>query len=91
MYTELTPQFIGLTQHHIALFPEPTTPSDTDTHPTRVEREAELLSAPVPPESQTDKPLRFNDGQCDPLGRFYAGSMTLPEVGDGKKRGKLWR
>ncbi|KAI9636726.1 uncharacterized protein MKK02DRAFT_45431 [Dioszegia hungarica] len=85
------PGFIGLTQHHIAFFSEPTAPSGTDTRPERSEREAELLSAPVAPEAQTDKPLRFNDGQCDPLGRFYAGSMTLPELGDGKKRGKLWR
>lgn len=84
-------QFIGLTHHHIAFFPEPEAPTDTETSPKRTKREAELLSCPVPPETQTDKPLRFNDGQCDPQGRFYAGSMTLPEVGDGKKRGKLYR
>jgi sugar lactone lactonase YvrE len=38
-----------------------------------------------------DGTTRFNDGGCDPKGRFFAGSMALPELKDGKKRGGVWR
>jgi hypothetical protein len=49
------------------------------------------LSKPLPEEFVADGTTRFNDGGCDPKGRFFAGSMALPELEDGKKRGVVWR
>ena len=78
--------------HDIVLFPAPTTPTSTmiPSKP-QTRKTLKTLSSPLPTDEMTAKVTRMNDGGCDPAGRFFAGSMTLPELKDGKKRGELWR
>ena len=89
----IIPQFIGLTSHEIVFFPEPTPPasitaSKATANPRKTEK---ILASPLTDDPSVKKGIRFNDGGCDPQGRLFAGSMTLPELKDGKKRGELWR
>ncbi|GFZ47422.1 hypothetical protein JCM24511_05166 [Saitozyma sp. JCM 24511] len=89
---ESEPGFIGTTQDKVALFPSPTPPTEVTTAPTRTSvQTTKTLSKPLPEEFVADGTTRFNDGGCDPKGRFFAGSMALPELQDGKKRGVMWR
>ncbi len=37
-----------------------------------------------------DNPNRFNDGKCDPAGRFFAGTMQIDEDKDNLNRGALY-
>ncbi|CAD6565029.1 MAG: hypothetical protein TREMPRED_000659 [Tremellales sp. Tagirdzhanova-0007] len=84
--------FIGTIAHDIVLFPAPTTPTSTMTPSTPKPRKTlKTLSSPLPSDEMMANITRMNDGGCDPAGRFFAGSMTLPELKDGKKRGELWR
>jgi sugar lactone lactonase YvrE len=50
-----------------------------------------VLAAPLTPEFVEGKMVRFNDGACDPAGRFWVGSMTLPTARDGKMRGEMMK
>lgn len=52
----------------------------------RINLEAEKLEALGDPESERET-NRFNDGKCDPAGRFWAGTMSL--VGE-KQAGALY-
>lgn len=45
------------------------------------ESEEFRLTAPV---EQEQRNIRMNDGGCDPSGRFWAGTMKMDEVGEGK-------
>lgn len=93
IFAQMVPsQFIGTISHEIVLFPAPTKPTSTSASPKPVPRKTlKLLSPSLPSDQQTKTSTRMNDGGCDPVGRFFAGSMTLPEQKDGKKRGELWR
>jgi len=82
-------QFIGTLAHSVVFFPPP-----TPFHPNQAinrTKSLKTLAEPLPLGDGLAKVTRFNDGACDAFGRFYAGSMTLPELKDGKKRGELWR
>lgn len=49
------------------------------------------VASPLDPVEVKAKSVRFNDGACDARGRFWVGSMTRPELRDGRERGELWR
>jgi sugar lactone lactonase YvrE len=54
----------------------------------RLDRTSGALSAPLRPEGHDASRMRFNDGKCDPCGRFWAGTMALDESG---QDGTLYR
>jgi sugar lactone lactonase YvrE len=87
-----TDQFIATLQHDIVLLPAPSPLSSTSTSPNPTPRKVDKkLSAPLPADPVRGLPTRFNDGAAAPDGSFWVGSMTIPEVIDGSKRGELWR
>jgi sugar lactone lactonase YvrE len=47
----------------------------------RLDRESGVLSQVRRPEGHDPAKMRFNDGKCDPAGRFWAGTMALDESG----------
>ena len=47
----------------------------------RVDRGTGALSGLKRPEGHNPQVVRFNDGKCDPAGRFWAGSMAIDESG----------
>jgi sugar lactone lactonase YvrE len=70
--------------------PTPTTPTEVGpAKQTNSRKSIKTLSEPLP-KDQYDI-TRFNDGNADPYGRMFHGSMTMPDMKDGKKRGQFWR
>ncbi len=53
----------------------------------RLNRTTGLLSTVERPQGHDPSVVRFNDGKCDPFGRFWAGTMALDE---GPGRGALY-
>ncbi|KAK4684583.1 hypothetical protein P7C73_g5591, partial [Tremellales sp. Uapishka_1] len=86
-------QLLATLSHSLVLLPSPQTP--TAIHPDKptftVQKSLKTLSEPLPMDPELKSKTRFNDGGCDPAGRILYGSMTLPELKDGVKRGELWR
>lgn len=77
-------------RHTLVEIPVPTTPTEVGPATKKNERKSiKTLSEPLPKENYDV--TRFNDGNADPHGRMFHGSMTLPTSKDGKKRGQLWR
>lgn len=50
----------------------------------------QVTPRPRPPEHDPAK-VRFNDGKCDPAGRFWAGTMALVKKQGDPPRGMLYR
>lgn len=74
--------FIGTHNNHLAYFPLPSKPTTTSPSPFKrkstIPPEGKRLE--IAPKYKEDKKGgcdRFNDGSCDPQGRFWVGTMGL--------------
>ncbi|KAL7421319.1 hypothetical protein Q5752_004204 [Cryptotrichosporon argae] len=83
------PGFIATLSHSVVLLPEPTMPTEAVAQPKPVKRQT--IKTLLEIEKGVSKPTRFNDGAADPRGRFFAGSMTVPEFKDEGRRGVVMR
>lgn len=83
-------QLLASFRYTLVEIPSPTAPAEVGPVTKKNERKSlKTLSEPLP--RDTYEVTRFNDGNADPHGRMFHGSMTLPTAKDGKKRGQLWR
>jgi len=83
-------QLLASFRYTLVEIPTPTSPTEVGpAKQTNSRKSIKTLSEPLPKEDYDI--TRFNDGNADPYGRMFHGSMTLPNKKDGKKRGEFWR
>lgn len=84
-------QFLALIQDSVVILPqtEPTEPFAKSFKKTE-QKSLETLQKPQFGDAP-GKLVRFNDGAASPDGRYFAGSMALPEHRGKAREGELWR